>query len=471
MNFTPAGKSHLDFFEGRTLRGSFFDLENHALSVELCRGLKVIACIMTPKEATMTIKSTYRVGFILLAVILLAACESVSTPLSPALTMVPALETTAPPPSNTPNPTPATNVPAASVLPDVGSFPNPSSYHWMPVILGMASPVDIQFPDDGSGRMFIIEQDGRIRIIENGQILDPPFLDIISKVDSLGNEQGLLGLAFHPDFKHNPYFYVNYIDLNGNTVIARFTASGSLADPASEKDLLNIRQPYPNHNGGEMAFGPDGTLYMGLGDGGSEGDPLGNGQETNTLLGKILRIDVDHRDPYAIPAGNPFVNGGGQPEIWEYGLRNPWRFSFDKGSGSLYIADVGQDTWEEVDVVPANAGGLNFGWNYYEGMHSYKGQPPAGLDFTLPVTEYSHAVGGCAIIGGYVYRGALKEWQGIYFYGDECSGKIWGLIRTNNGWRSQLLFETGANITTFGQDPSGEIYFADRRGTIYRLSK
>jgi len=254
-------------------------------------------------------------------------------------------------------------------------------------------------------------------------------------------------------------------------VIARFTVKGNLADPSSEKDLLHILQPFANHNGGEMAFGPDGFLYMGLGDGGSQGDPLGNGQNTNTRLGKILRIDVDHGDPYAIPANNPFVNGGGKAEIWEYGLRNPWRFSFDKGSSNLYIADVGQDTWEEVDVVPANAGGLNFGWNYYEGMHPYKGQPPAGLNFTLPVTAYSHAVGGCAIIGGYVYRGGMKEWQGIYFYGDECSGKIWGLIHTNNSWRSQLLFETGANITTFGQGPSGEIYFADRRGTIYRLSK
>ena len=335
----------------------------------------------------------------------------------------------------------------------------------------MASPIAIQFPDDGSRHMFIIEQDGRIRIIENGQMLDPPFLDIISKVDSLGNEQGLLGLAFHPNFKQNPYFYVNYIDVNGNTVIARFTANGNLADPASEKDLLHIQQPFPNHNGGQMAFGPDGYLYMGLGDGGAEYDPFGNGQNKNVLLGKILRIDVDHGNPYAIPAGNPFVNGGGKAEIWAYGLRNPWRFSFDQPSDNLYIADVGQDLWEEVDVVPSNAGGLNFGWKYYEGMHPYAGNPPAGVNFTFPAMEYSHAVGGCAIIGGYVYRGAITELQGIYFYGDDCSGKIWGLIHSNNGWQSQVLFETGANITTFGQDPSGELYFADRRGTIYRLSK
>ncbi len=292
-----------------------------------------------------------------------------------------------------------------------------------------------------------------------------------SKVDSQGNEQGLLGLAFHPNFQQNPYFYVNYIDLNGNTVIARFTANGNLADPTSEKDLLHIRQSFPNHNGGQMAFGPDEYLYMGLGDGGSEGDPDRNGQNTNVLLGKILRIDVDHGEPYAVPADNPFVNGGGKSEIWEYGLRNPWRFSFDKPSGNLYIADVGQDLWEEVDVVPAKAGGLNFGWSYYEGMHPYAGQPPANAKFTFPATEYSHAVGGCAVIGGYVYRGKMHEWQGVYFYGDDCSGFIWGLIHTSGGWQSQLLFRTGANITTFGQDPSGEIYFADRRGTIYQLSK
>ncbi|HUI88567.1 MAG TPA: PQQ-dependent sugar dehydrogenase [Anaerolineales bacterium] len=411
--------------------------------------------------------------------ILLLACGAVSTPLqstpegfSSTSAIVSATQTSAPPPTHLANSPTATNAPAPTTLPNVDTFPDPSAYQWIPVISGMASPVDIQFPDDGSGRMFIIEQDGRIRIVENGQMLDPPFLDIISKVGSQGNEQGLLGLAFHPNFKQNPYFYVNYIDLNGNTVIARFTANGNIVDPSSEKDLLHIQQPFPNHNGGQTAFGPDGYLYLGLGDGGSEGDPSRNGQNTNVLLGKILRIDVDHGDPYAIPSDNPFAEGGGgKPEIWEYGLRNPWRFSFDLPSDSLYIGDVGQDTWEEVDVVPANAGGLNFGWSYYEGMHPYAGHPPATGNFTFPVTEYSHAVGGCAIIGGHVYRGTLPEWQGIYFYGDECSGFIWGLIHTNNGWRSQLLFRTEANITTFGEDPSGEIYFADRRGTIYRLSK
>jgi glucose/arabinose dehydrogenase len=401
----------------------------------------------------------------ILLLLLLAACASATSGPLPAATVLPSavIETAAPPAVTGVTPTAAPS--------NVNAFPNPADYHWTPVIAGMASPVDIQFPDDGSGRMFVIEQEGRIRIIENGQMLDPPFLDIIPKVDSQGNEQGLLGLAFHPNFKQNPYVYVNYIDLNGNTVIARFTVNGNIADPNSEKDLLHVQQPFANHNGGEMVFGPDGYLYMGLGDGGSQGDPNGNGQNKNVLLGKILRIDVDHGDPYAIPPTNPFANGGGKPEIWAYGLRNPWRFSFDLPTGNLYIADVGQDTWEEVDVVSAKVGGLNFGWNYYEGMHPYAGQPPAGVNFTFPVVEYSHAAGGCAIIGGYVYRGAMPEWQGVYFYGDECSGKIWGLIHADSGWQSQLLFETGAAITTFGEDPSGEVYFADRRGTIYRLTK
>jgi glucose/arabinose dehydrogenase len=344
-------------------------------------------------------------------------------------------------------------------------------------VSGLVSPVNIQFPDDGTGRMFVIEQVGRIRIVKNGQLSGPAFLDITDRVGSGGNEQGLLGLAFHPDFKDNPYFYVNYTDKNGNTVIARFQANGDAADPGSEKDLIKVDQPFSNHNGGVLVFGPrDGYLYAGLGDGGSQGDPHGNGQNTNVLLGKILRIDVDHGDPYAIPPDNPFANGGGRPEIWAYGLRNPWRISFDRPTGDLYIADVGQDTWEEVDVAFGNPGGSNYGWNYYEGMHPYSGQAPVGVNFTFPVTEYSHTVGGCSITGGFVYRGSMPEWQGIYLYGDFCSGIIWGLIHSpdpssGQPWQSQVLFETRANITTFGQDPSGEIYFADRGGAIYRLEK
>jgi glucose/arabinose dehydrogenase len=404
-------------------------------------------------------------------ILLLTACANAGTP--SITTAAPGTTLVASPDVGADTASPQTPVGIAPTInsSNPGSFPNPAAYHWIPLITGMAMPTDIQFPDDGTGRMFVIEQGGRIRIVENGQMLDPPFLDITNRVGSQGNEQGLLGLAFHPDFQHNPFFYVNYTDLNGNTVIARFQVKGNLADPATEKDLMQIQQPFPNHNGGGMVFGPDGYLYIGLGDGGSQGDPNGNGQNTNTRLGKLLRIDVDHGDPYALPSSNPFVKGGGRPEIWAYGLRNPWRFSFDKGSANLYIADVGQDTWEEVDVVSPASAGLNFGWNYYEGMHPYAGQAPAGVNFIMSVAEYSHAVGGCAIIGGYVYRGTMPEWQGIYFYGDECSGFIWGLSHSPNGWQSQLLFRTGETITSFGQDPSGEIYFAGRGGSIYRLGR
>jgi glucose/arabinose dehydrogenase len=320
--------------------------------------------------------------------------------------------------------------------------------------------------------MFILEQAGRILIAKNGQLGSTSFLDIRDKVGSAGNEQGLLGMAFHPGFKANPYFYINYTDINGNTVIARLQANGDVADPASEKDLMHVDQPFPNHNGGVLTFGPDGYLYAGLGDGGSAGDPFGNAQNKDVLLGKILRLDVDHGDPYTIPPDNPFGN-----EVWDYGLRNPWRFSFDRSSGDLYIGDVGQDTWEEVDYVPVGrGGGLDFGWNYREASHIYTGSVPPTLKLTEPVDEYSHAGGRCSITGGYVYRGSMPEWRGIYLYGDYCSGQIWGMVRSadpssKTGWQSKVLFETRANITSFGQDSAGEIYFAGRAGTIYKLQK
>lgn len=403
-----------------------------------------------------------------LLVLFVTACAGLKTP--PPLTPKAPADTpsVSSSPTFTPAPPTATVTPAPS---NTASFPDSTLYKWTQVASGFDSPVDIQFPDDGSGRMFVLEQVGRIRVVENGQLLETPFLDITGRVRSTGNEQGLLGLAFHPNFKDNPYFYVNYTDNNGDTVIARFQAAGNTADPNSEKILLQVDQPFANHNGGEMIFGPDGYLYLGLGDGGSQGDPNGNGQNKDVLLAKILRIDVDRGDPYAIPNDNPFVNGGGRPEVWAYGLRNPWRFSFDRATGDLYIADVGQDTWEEINVAAPNAPGLNYGWKFYEGLHPYAGQPPAGISITMPVAEYSHAEGGCAVTGGYVYRGAMPEWQGIYLYGDFCSGKVWGLIRSQGGWQSQILFETGFNITSFGQDPSGEIYLADRGGAIYRLGR
>ncbi len=375
----------------------------------------------------------------------------------------------------TPTQTPVPTVSSAS------SFPDPANYQWMEVVSGLQSPVGIANAGDGSGRLFIVEQAGRIRIAQDGKLLDTPFLDITGRVGNNGSERGLLGLAFHPKYRQNGYFYVNYTDNNGNTVIARFQVTGdsNIADPASEKKLLAVQQPFPNHNGGSVAFGPDGYLYLGLGDGGSGGDPFGNGQSLNTLLGKILRLDVDNGDPYAIPADNPFASGGGKPEIWAYGLRNPWRFSFDRANGDFYIGDVGQGDWEEIDYLPAgSAGGANFGWNLMEGTHPYSGSDSPS--FVAPVTDYSHSVGGCSVTGGYVYRGAaLPEWNGIYFYGDYCSGKVWGLLKGSSGvavapwrhWQSAHLFDTELSISTFGMDENGEIYLAWYGGGIYRLEK
>jgi len=357
------------------------------------------------------------------------------------------------------------------------AFPDPSAYDWTPFASGLTQPVDIQNAGDGSGRLFVVEKAGRILIIQNGQVSNEPFLDIQGEVNSGSSERGLLGLAFHPNYSQSGLFFVNYIDQNGNTVIARFhlsTDDPNKADPSSEVDLIHVNQPYPNHNGGGLAFGPDGYLYIGLGDGGSGGDPMRNGQNLQTMLGKLLRIDVDKGDNYSIPADNPFAGGGGLGEIWAYGLRNPWRFSFDRTTGDLYIADVGQDSWEEVNFVPAGTmGGLNFGWSYFEGNHSYNDTPPANASFIQPAVEYSHSE-GCSVTGGSVYRGqAMSEWQGVYLYGDYCSGSIWGLIHTGqNEYQSMLLFQTGAQITTFGVDEAGEIYMADfRSGSIVRLTK
>lgn len=391
----------------------------------------------------------------------------------PTLEPVSPTETVIPEPSATLAPEPT----AASAA----AFPDPQNYRWVEVVSGLQSPVDIAHAGDGSRRLFIAEQPGIIQVAQGGQVQDAPFIDITDRVGDNGSERGLLGLVFHPRYAETGYFYVNYTDNNGDTVIARFQVTGdpNVADPASEKKLLGIRQPFPNHNGGGLAFGPDGYLYIGIGDGGAAGDPFGNGQSTNTLLGKILRIDVDGGDPYAIPADNPFAAGGGSAEIWAYGLRNPWRVSFDSASGDFYTGDVGQGEWEEIDYLPANAAaGANFGWDAMEGSHPYGGSNSSS--FVAPIAEYSHSEGGCSVTGGYVYRGAaLPEWNGVYFYGDYCSGKVWGALRSPDDlsgkndavWQSMDLFETGMSISTFGVDENGEIYLAWYGGKIYRLEK
>ena len=356
-------------------------------------------------------------------------------------------------------------------------FPDPTGYEWRPVISGLDNPIGIANAGDGSGRLFILEQAGRIRIVKDGVLLPEPFLDIVPKVDCCG-ERGLLGLAFHPDYENNGLFYINYIDLNSDTVIARFHVSDNpdVADIGSEQKILGTAQPYPNHNGGGMAFGLDGYLYLGLGDGGSGGDPHGNGQNPNTLLGKILRLDIASAEPYAIPPDNPFVQGGGAPEVWAWGLRNPWRFSFDRLTGDLFIGDVGQGDWEEIDFLAAGSpGGANFGWNFREGLHPFarnNAPPPANLVLIDPVVEYGHDK-GVSVVGGNVYRGErLPEWSGIYLYGDFGSGIIWGLLHDAQGvWQNALLFQTGLNISSFGEDEAGEIYLVDYSGGLYLLER
>ena len=403
--------------------------------------------------------------FILLLVLPILACSGLNTPLPYTSTPVTASETPSPltaiPTTAVPTEISSTDTPLPP--PNASTFPDPNAYSWQPFVSGLQRPVDLQA--DGSGRLFVIEKVGRIRTIQNGQLLLTPFLDITDRVNNSGNEMGLLGLAFHPAYSQNGFLYVNYTGRGGNTFISRFNASGDNADPNSEKILLTVDQPFPNHNGGVLAFGPDGYLYAGLGDGGLGGDPFGNAQSLSTLLGKILRIDINNGDPYAVPADNPFGN-----EIWAYGLRNPWRMSFDSMTGDLYIADVGQGTWEEIDYLPAGSpGGTNFGWDFREGAHDYEGTAPSGL--VDPVAEYSHAEGGCSVTGGYVYRGAMTEWNGIYLYGDYCTGFIWGLIRSNDGWQKQLLFDVDVTITSFGQDEAGEIYLLSDSGGIYRLAR
>ena len=343
-----------------------------------------------------------------------------------------------------------------------------------PFVSGLSQPVGMTNAGDGSGRLFVLEKVGRVRVISDGQLLPVPFLDISREVGSDASERGLLGLAFHPDYATNGFFFVYYTNRQGNTVVARFqvTSDPNVAEPASEERVLHVAQPASNHNGGNLVFGPDGYLWIGLGDGGRAGDVFGNGQNTRTLLGSLLRIDVDQL-PYSIPPDNPFANDPvNQQEIWAYGLRNPWRFSFDRANGDLYVADVGQNMYEEVDVVPASAAGLNFGWPIMEGQHCYNTATCDENGLVLPVAEYDHSL-GCSITGGYVYRGEqYPQMKGIYLFGDYCSGIIWGMVQSGGNWQfAQIAPGTGISISTFGQGEDGELYVADMAGgVIYHIA-
>jgi len=346
---------------------------------------------------------------------------------------------------------------------------------------GLVAPIGITAANDGSGRLFVNEQAGRLRVVNaSGTLLPAPFVDLSDRIES-GGERGLLGVALHPDFARDGRLFVDYTRIgDGATVIAELRAAPDRqsADPASERILLVVPQPYANHNGGQLAFGPDGYLYIGLGDGGSGGDPLGNGQNRRTMLGKILRIDVDGTPTggraYAIPSDNPYASGGAQPgaglpEIWAYGLRNPWRFSFDRRERDLYIGDVGQGAWEEIDRQPGDSrGGENYGWNVMEGRHcSRQGCDQGG--FVKPIAEYSHA-SGCSVTGGYVYRGTRQPaLDGVYVFGDYCAGTIFTLQVDEGTTTPKPVAETNENITSFGEGEDGEIYAVSLEGRLSRV--
>ncbi len=340
-----------------------------------------------------------------------------------------------------------------------------------PVAAGLEAPAHIAHAGDGSGRLFVVEQRGRIRIWRDGALEPVPFLVITNRV-LYGGERGLLSVAFPPQFADKQYFYVNYTRTNGGaSVVARFHVSDAnpdVAEAGSEEPLLIVDQPYANHNGGQLAFSPaDGYLYIGLGDGGSGNDPLNAGQNPDTLLGKILRIDVEAGgEGYAVPPDNPFAGDPiYRPEIWALGLRNPWRFSFDRLTGDLYVADVGQSEWEEINVQSAgSAGGENYGWRIMEGMHCTGLDPCVTNGLTMPVWEYDHTF-GCSVTGGEVYRG--KVWSpmyGTYLFADYCSGRIWGLKEVGGVWIGEQLENAPFNVTTFGSDEYGELYLSDYNG-------
>lgn len=350
-----------------------------------------------------------------------------------------------------------------------------------PVGGALSSPLWLTHAGDDSGRLFVVEKAGTIRIVADGQLLPTAFLDIRDRVGSSANEQGLLGLAFAPDYGESGYFFVNYTNRDGDTVVSRFqvTDDANVADPASEFKVLGLDQPAPNHNGGGLVFGPDGYLWIGTGDGGAANDRFGNGQNPATLLGKMLRLDVtsDPAKPYVVPPDNPWVQAdwNGQDvadEVWAVGLRNPWRYSFDRATGDLWIADVGQNQYEEVDLVPAgSAGGLNFGWPIMEGLHCFQSPDCDQAGLELPVTEYSHGADGCSITGGYVYRGAaFPALTGAYLFSDFCSGKIWGLQRNGDAWERVELLDTEYAISSFGEGQDGELYVTDLSdGGVYHI--
>ena len=345
------------------------------------------------------------------------------------------------------------------------------------VARGLTAPLYVTAPPNDA-RLFVVEQTGQVLIIEDGRVRERPFLNLSARL-RFGGERGLLSLAFHPDYARNGYFFINYSEqMSGATRVERYSVSkdDNRADPASARLILRVEQPYSNHNGGHILFGPDNMLYIAMGDGGSGGDPKGNGQNRATLLGALLRIDVNRGDPYAIPPDNPFIEDAeARPEIWAWGLRNPWRIAFDTGGGTegglLYVADVGQDEREEVTIVPASTGGLNHGWNLMEGNHCFLGRDCDSAGLVAPSYEYDHDE-GCSITGGLVYRGAIiPPLTGHYLFSDYCAGFLRSLSSASGGVVVDHQWDIGeiGRVTSFGQDAAGELYITNSGGEILKL--
>jgi glucose/arabinose dehydrogenase len=368
---------------------------------------------------------------------------------------------------------------AGSCGSDAGpNLPTGEGVRLLEIASGLNVPLYLTAPPGDLTRLFIVDKTGTIRIVKDGTLLPTPFLDISGQVSG-GSEQGLLGLAFPPDYASTGRFVVHYTDTAGDTRVSVFqvTANADIADGSTEQVILTADQPFTNHNGGQIAFGPDGFLYLGLGDGGGSGDPEGRGQDLSELLASILRVDVQSGTSYTVPPDNPFVGQqpASRPEVWSYGLRNPWRFSFDRANGDLYIADVGQNNLEEVDVAPAASGGgkgVNYGWSIMEGNQCYGGGQCDQTGLTSPTFQYGHAE-GCSIIGGYVYRGsAVPALQGLYFYGDFCQRWVHS-FRYQDGTAAEVTnwpaLRTTSSLTSFGEDAAGELYVLESGGRVSKI--
>ena len=336
---------------------------------------------------------------------------------------------------------------------------------------GFNQPVFMLQPPDSERVWFVLEKGGKVLRLRADGSERRVVVNLVKRVESAPMEAGLLGMAFHPEFAENGQVFLSYTRAGEplTSVLARYRSrdGGQSIEPASEEVLLEVEQPYRNHNGGHIAFGPDGYLYFGLGDGGAAGDPKGNGQNRNTLLGAILRLDVNGTSPYAIPKDNPFVDDDGRPELFAWGLRNPWRWSFDRQSGDLWVGDVGQNEWEEVNLVKS---GDNLGWNIWEGKHCYRRSECSSEGMVMPRAEYSHRQ-GCSVTGGYVYRGkALSALRGNYIYGDYCSGRVWSLDTDNPGAHPEEILYSSRRIASFAEDHQGELYLLDfAGGRIFQL--